>query len=236
LAVRKRPCSYAGRLDTIIGIVPNSYDIDWRGLEQVGNDWVRYGPELEENNRHEADLPEPRWYIVQTTPVLEDNVKILHSKINNGPWLQKTILAVLVPTTKVSKVKRQIPSGFGTTYIKMACGVCRPFRHVRRVCWAAGSQWKARVPAGEAHARICLYQLAHGQGAHPRFPNSHQASPRCIRACRTEFSEAASRILTTMQPDAQARPTASPDVAPACALASGRVVHHQEHQPRPGSR
>jgi hypothetical protein len=83
----------------------NSNDIDWRGLQQVGDDWVRYGPKLEENNRNEADLPEPRWYIVQCTPGLEDNVKmVLHSKINNSPWLQKTILEVLVPTTKVSKV------------------------------------------------------------------------------------------------------------------------------------
>jgi hypothetical protein len=91
------------------GMVPNSNDIDWRGLEQVGDDWVRYGPKLEENNRNEADLPEPRWYIVQCTPGLEDNVKmVLHSKINNSPWLQKTILEVLVPTTKVSKVNPQI--------------------------------------------------------------------------------------------------------------------------------
>ena len=89
------------------GMAPNSNDIDWRGLEQVGDDWVRYGPKLEEANRNEEDLPEPRWYIVQCTPGLEDNVKmVLHSKINNSPWLQKTILEVLVPTTKVSKVKR----------------------------------------------------------------------------------------------------------------------------------
>ena len=87
------------------GMASNSNDIDWRGLQQVGDDWVRYGPKLEENNRNEADLPEPRWYIVQCTPGLEDNVKmVLHSKINNSPWLQKTILEVLVPTTKVSKV------------------------------------------------------------------------------------------------------------------------------------
>jgi hypothetical protein len=124
------------------GMVTNSNDIDWRGLQQVGDDWVRYGPKLEENNRNEADLPEPRWYIVQCTPGLEDNVKmVLHSKINNSPWLQKTILEVLVPTTKVSKVNSLSPALLRT----IACDP--PVVTCEGDCSAAGSQWQARVPA-----------------------------------------------------------------------------------------
>ncbi len=99
---------------------PSSNEIDWRGLEQVGDDWVRYGPKLEESNRNEAELPDPRWYIVQCTPGLEDNVKMmLQSKINNSAWLQKTILEVLVPTTKVAKVELDLYTHKRTLYVSL---------------------------------------------------------------------------------------------------------------------
>ena len=73
----------------------NTNEIDWKDLQQMGSDWLRQGPKLEEDNRNEEDLPSPRWYIVQCTPGLEDNVKMmLQSKISNSAWLQKTILEV----------------------------------------------------------------------------------------------------------------------------------------------
>ena len=162
------------------GASTSSNEIDWRGLEQVGDDWVRYGPKLEEANRNEEDLPEPRWYIVQCTPGLEDNVKmVLHSKINNSPWLQKTILEVLVPTTKVSKVDRRARAAERAL--------------MRRWHTAAGTQQQAHLSSGEAHARLRLDSIANGQGA----VRAATAAPRLLaESHRDECTVIASLIAS----------------------------------------
>ncbi|EKX34531.1 hypothetical protein GUITHDRAFT_60459, partial [Guillardia theta CCMP2712] len=49
--------------------------------------------------------PPPRWYIVQCNPGLEDSVKAtIMAKVANSRRLQKTVVEVLVPCTKVTKL------------------------------------------------------------------------------------------------------------------------------------
>jgi len=80
-------------------------DVEWKGLTQIGADWVRYGPQDEDDKMREEDLPPARWYIVQCNPGLEDAVgATLLAKRANSKWLQKTIIEVLVPCTNVTKL------------------------------------------------------------------------------------------------------------------------------------
>lgn len=81
----------------------------WKGLESMGADWTRSGPDEGEVSGYdeiidESTLPAPRWYIVQCNPGLEDAVKAtIWAKMQNSKRLQVTIKEVLVPCTMVQK-------------------------------------------------------------------------------------------------------------------------------------
>jgi transcriptional antiterminator NusG len=82
----------------------------WKGLgEKMGDDWTRKGPDEGEvsgldEDLDESTLPEPRWYIVQCNPGLEDAVKAtIVAKMQNSRRLKTTIKEVLVPCTMVTK-------------------------------------------------------------------------------------------------------------------------------------
>lgn len=81
----------------------------WKGLEAMGDDWTRKGPDEGEVSglNEEVDeslLPAPRWYIVQCNPGLEDSVKAtIVAKMQNSRRLNTTIKEVLVPCTMVMK-------------------------------------------------------------------------------------------------------------------------------------
>jgi hypothetical protein len=56
--------------------LPNAAVVDWKGLEMMGADWLRYGPEEDREGAGSDEpldpstLPPPRWYIVQCNPGL----------------------------------------------------------------------------------------------------------------------------------------------------------------------
>jgi len=89
---------------------PNVNELDWKGLDQLGADWIRYGPTEDREGLSDDDfdvesLPSPRWYIVQCNPGLEDSVRAtLMAKISNSQRLKQTIREVLVPCTVVTKL------------------------------------------------------------------------------------------------------------------------------------
>jgi len=81
----------------------------FKGIEHMGDDWTRRGPDEGEVNGlneeiDESTLPAPRWYIVQCNPGLEDSVKAtILAKMSNSKRLKVTIKEVLVPCTMVMK-------------------------------------------------------------------------------------------------------------------------------------